>query len=32
MLKEYSEMNNKYHIHNNLGICNIKQNEEEYVE
>lgn len=32
MLKEYSEMGNKYHIHNNLGICNIKQNEEEYVE
>lgn len=32
MLKEYSEMDNKYHIHNYLGICNIKQNKEEYVE
>jgi hypothetical protein len=32
MLKEHSERADNYYIHNELGICRIKQNKEEYAE
>lgn len=32
MLKEHSELDDKYYIHNGLGICSVKLNKEEYAE